>query len=62
MSELSKKTEKELHKKLTENREKLRGFRFSIKGTKIKNIKEGSNLKKDTARIFTELRARELNS
>lgn len=58
--ELNKKTEKELYKILTEKREKSRGFRFNTKGTKIKNIKEGLNIKKDIARVLTELRAREL--
>ena len=61
-SELSKQTEKELNKELTEKREKLRDFRFSSTGTKIKNIKEGANLKKDIARVLTEKRARELKS
>ena len=59
-SELIKKTDKELSKILTEKREKSRGFRFNTKGTKIKNIKEGSNIKKDIARILTEQHRREL--
>ena len=59
-SELIKKTEKELYKILTENREKLRDFRFRSTGTKIKNIKEGANLKKNIARVLTEMRKREL--
>ena len=58
--ELTKKTERELDKMLTEKREKLRDFRFSATGTKIKNIKEGANLKKDIARVLTETRRREL--
>ena len=59
-SELNKKTEKELNKILTEKREQLRGFRFNMKGTKIKNVKEGSNTRKDIARVLTEQRKREL--
>ena len=59
-SELTKKTEIELYKILTEKREKLRDFRFSATGTKIKNIKEGVNLKKNIARVLTEMRGREL--
>ncbi|MCK5591569.1 MAG: 50S ribosomal protein L29 [Candidatus Pacebacteria bacterium] len=59
-SELNKKTEKEIEKIITEKREKLREFRFSAMGTKIKNIKEGSNLRKDLARALTETRRREL--
>ena len=61
-SELTKKTEKELDKMLTEKREKLRGFRFNVTGTKIKNIKEGANLRKDIARILTEFNSRRLKS
>jgi len=61
-SELIKKTEKELDKILKEKREKAREFRFSSTGTKIKNIKEGANLKKDIARVLTEKRARKLES
>lgn len=60
MKGLEKKTDKELQKLLAEKRESLRGFRFDTTGTKIKNVKEGSNIKKDVARILTELRSREL--
>lgn len=61
MSEIRKKTEKELQKTLVEKREALRSFRFDTTGTKIKNVKKGANVKKDIARILTELRIRELN-
>ncbi|MCK5027233.1 MAG: 50S ribosomal protein L29 [Candidatus Pacebacteria bacterium] len=60
MKGLEKKTEKELRKMLAEKRESLRGFRFDTTGTKIKNVKEGLNIKKAIARILTELRAREI--
>lgn len=58
MSELKKKTEEELMKMLFEKRELVRNFRFDTKGTRIKNVKEGSNTKKEIARILTELRMR----
>ncbi|MCK5096393.1 MAG: 50S ribosomal protein L29 [Candidatus Pacebacteria bacterium] len=61
MTDLKKKTEKELIKTLVEKRESLRSFRFDTTGTKIKNVKEGVNTRKDIARILTELRAREIN-
>ena len=61
MADLKKKTEKELIKTLGEKRESLRNFRFDTTGTKIKNVKEGINTRKDIARILTELRAREIN-
>ena len=55
------KTEKELNKALTEAREEVRKFRFSISGAGKKQIKEIREMKNDIARILTELRARELN-
>ncbi len=49
------KTEKELQKGLAEKRNKLREFRFQIAKGKIKNVKEASLLRKDVARILTEI-------
>lgn len=56
---LEKKTDKDLQKMLGEKREALRSFRFGSSGSKTKNVKEGSNNKKDIARILTEMRKRE---
>ena len=61
MVDIKKKTEKELIKTLAEKRESLRSFRFDTTGTKVKNVKEGVNTRKDIARILTELRTREIN-
>tara|TARA_B100000683_G_C12134558_1_gene409128 strand:- start:14 stop:196 length:183 start_codon:yes stop_codon:yes gene_type:complete len=58
MSTLSKKSEKELMKDLLEKRKAIREFRFNIAGSKLKDIKEGRALKRDVARILTELNAR----
>jgi len=60
-SDLTKKTETELYKILTEKREGLRGIRFKTKGTTKKNVKETSNIKKDIAKTLTELRRREIS-
>ncbi len=49
------KTEKELQKRLADKRNKLREFRFQIAKGKIKNVKEASLLRKDVARILTEI-------
>lgn len=43
---------------LSQKREALRAFRFGSAGSKTRNVKEGSNLKKDIARILTELNAK----
>ena len=58
--EIKGKNREELEKLLDEKREGLRKFRFGNAGSKIKNVKEGGNIKKDIARVLTELRAQEL--
>ncbi|MFO0718520.1 MAG: 50S ribosomal protein L29 [Candidatus Paceibacterota bacterium] len=55
MSEFKNKTEKDLQKALYDKRVALKNFRFGISGSKIRNVKEGRELKKDIARIMTEL-------
>lgn len=50
-----KKDEKELKKILGEKREALRDFRFSSKGSRVRNTKEGSLFRKDIARILFAL-------
>ncbi len=44
-----------LVKALLEKRESLRAFRFGAAGSKARNVKEGANLRKEIARIMTEL-------
>ena len=58
MIEIRKQTEKELEKMLEEKRQAVRQFRFDITGSKAKNVKEGASMKKDVARIMTELGTR----
>lgn len=60
--EIKDKSEKELKKELAEKRTALRDFRFSLAGTKIRDVKEGRKLKKEVARILTELKERELKN
>jgi ribosomal protein L29 len=50
--------DKDLQKMLAEKNETLRGIRFGTTGTKLKNTKSTVNLKKEAARILTELRSR----
>ena len=40
---------------LKEKREALRVFNFALSGGKVKNMKEGGNLKKEIARIMTAI-------
>lgn len=55
MEEFIKKTEEDLAKLLKENREALRKFRFDKSGARVKNTKEGRNIRLSIARIMTEL-------
>jgi ribosomal protein L29 len=55
MSDFKNKTEKELEKALYDKRVSLKNFRFGISGSKVRNVKEGRELKKDIARIMTQL-------
>ena len=57
-TEIRKMSESELEKLLMEKRAHVRQFRFDVAGSKVKNIKEGNNARKDVARILTELTAR----
>jgi ribosomal protein L29 len=49
------KTKQDLNKTLNEKRTVLRNFRFAVAGSKTRNVKEGKNLRKEIARILTEL-------
>jgi ribosomal protein L29 len=58
MKEYKDKTPKDLMKLISEKREIIRNFRFGSTGSKIKNVKLGRTLRKDIARIMTELNLR----
>lgn len=45
----------ELKELLEEKRVSLRKLRFETSGSKTRNVKEGSNIRKEIARIMTEL-------
>ena len=48
----------ELKKKLLELQESLRVIRFMAEGSKSKNVKESSTLRKDIARILTSINSK----
>jgi ribosomal protein L29 len=58
MSELTTKNEKDLMKTLAEKRKALQSFRFNLSGSKTRNVKEGRGLRKEIARILTQLNSR----
>lgn len=55
MNEINKQSDTELAKLLSEKEKAVRQFRFDVSGSKAKNLKEGANMRKDVARILTEL-------
>ena len=59
MTEFKNKSKKDLVKTLNEKKGALQDFRFGGAGSKSKNVKEGKNLRKDIARILTELKSQE---
>ncbi|OGZ16363.1 MAG: 50S ribosomal protein L29 [Candidatus Lloydbacteria bacterium RIFOXYC12_FULL_46_25] len=61
ITDIRKLADKEIVKMLAEKREEVRQFRFDIAGSKAKNVKTGSNTKKDVARLLTELASRKAN-
>jgi len=55
MKEITNKNASDLTRLMTEKKEALRAFRFGSAGAKAKDVKEGRNLRKDIARIMTEM-------
>lgn len=55
MTEFKNKSKKDLIKTLNEKKSALQSFRFGGAGSKSKNVKEGKNIRKDIARILTEI-------
>lgn len=59
MAAHTKKSESDLRKDLKELRGELQRFRFGMTGSKTRNVKRGRDIRKEIARILTELRARQ---
>ncbi len=58
IKELKNKSGKELGTLLTEKRNALRTFRFSVSGSNTRNVREGRAIRKDIAKILTLLNAK----
>lgn len=58
MKEYKNKTPQEINKIIAEKREALRQFRFGSAGAKTKNVKLAHTIKKEIARMMTELSIR----
>lgn len=48
----------DLQKEIAEKREALRVFRFGGAGSRTRNVREGRTVRKDIARLLTELNSR----
>ena len=55
------KTDGDLAKMIAEKRQAIRDFRFAISGSKTRNVKEGRQIKRDLARVMTEISLRKNN-
>lgn len=55
MKELTEKNEAELVSLLGEKREELRKISFGTAGSTMRNVHAGKNLRRDIARILTEI-------
>ncbi len=57
MKDFKGKNRKELVKLLSDKKDALRDFKLGNSRSKTKNVKEGRNIRKDIARIMTEITA-----
>lgn len=60
MATLSDKSIESLRGELATARESLRAFRYASAGSRTKNVREGREIRKEIARLLTEIRARSL--
>ncbi len=58
MKELKEKSDKDLVTLVAEKREELRKLRFGAGGAAMRNVHAGKNLRREIARILTELTSR----
>lgn len=60
MSDVTKKSVKDLKKLVHDKQEELREFRFASAGSRTRNVRDGRNIRKLIAQARTELRKRAL--
>jgi len=58
MSDLKTLSAEDLVKEIGEKREALRVFRFGGSGSRARNVREGRHLRREIARMLTELGSR----
>ncbi len=60
MAEMKTWTLEDLQKEIATKREALRTFRFGEAGTRTRNVREGRTLRKEIARLLTEMNSRKV--
>lgn len=60
MTDLKKQSTEEIEKQIRDKREALRVFRFEGAGSRMRNVREGRMLRRDIARLLTELNSRKV--
>jgi ribosomal protein L29 len=58
MSDFKEWSTEDLSKEVADKREALRSFRFGESGGRTRNVREGRNLRREIARMMTELNSR----
>jgi ribosomal protein L29 len=61
MADIKKYTPDELTKEIADKREALRAIRFGAAGSRSRNVREERELRKDVARLLTELNSRKVS-
>lgn len=61
-TDIKKYSIEDLHKEIAQKREALRAFRFGSAGSRSRNVREGRTVRKDIARLMTEVNARKVAS
>lgn len=61
MTDLKKQDIAELQKQIADKREALRVFRFGGAGSRTRDVRAGRTLRKDIARLLTELNSRKVS-
>ena len=62
MVDVAKKSVKDLEKIVRDKREELREFRFGSAGSRVRNVRDGRNIRKTIAQALTELKKRTLQN
>jgi ribosomal protein L29 len=57
-NEIKAQSTDDLLRTVAEKREALRAFRFGGAGSRVRNVREGRNVRREIARILTEVQSR----